>query len=186
MEKMIFVGYVLVCLICYVSCGDIGNGTDSESRVFNLEKIIATMGTKNTTKRQEEDTMVTIMREKLHIPKLESRLDWLEVTLAGRMCQIGSSGCNSAWDCGMDDFEEDGDDQIYTNPEDITFSPPFAKTPTVRIAMSSAYMRADDEVDLYGWSFRVEDVSKNGFKFIAVMKDRKFYNIRGVWIACSV
>ena len=51
---------------------------------------------------------------------------------------------------------------------------------------AAVMLSGGDGEDYYGWDFNALSVTSTGFEFEAVMRDRKFSGIWGIWIACTI
>jgi len=132
----------------------------------------------------------TLFASKEKVDAFEGRVAAIEgLNLEDRLCQIGQAGCWSESGCGMTGFKDTSgsswQDKSYKGQ--VTFPKPFSKKPSVQLAMHAAKMWTgkDPKEDQYGWDFNALSVSSTGFEFEAVMKDRYFSGILGIWIACT-
>jgi len=135
------------------------------------------------------DHLKTLFPSKEEVALVEGRVAAIEgLNLGDRLCQIGQAGCWSQSACGMTGYEDTGSSryQDKSYKQQVTFPKPFSKKPSVQLAMHAAVMvSGGDGEDYYGWDFNALSVTSTGFEFEAVMHDRKFHGILGIWIACT-
>jgi len=122
------------------------------------------------------------------VTAVDSRVAAIEgLNLGDRLCQMGQTGCWSQSACGMTGFSDGSGSTKISYKKEVTFPRAFATTPSVEVAMHAAELYSPVEGgDWYGWDFKANRVTSTGFEFEAVMDDRKFGGIKGIWIACTI
>jgi len=136
----------------------------------------------------DENALIDHLKTLFASKAVEGRVAALEgLNLGDRLCQVGQAGCWSESACKMTGFDDASGWQDTSYKEQVTFPKPFSKKPSVQLAMHAAKMWTgkDPKEDQYGWDFNALSVSSTGFEFEAVMKDRYFSGILGIWIACT-
>merc|ERR1712142_421958 len=122
------------------------------------------------------------------VTAVDSRVAAIEgLNLGDRLCQMGQTGCWTTSACGMTGFSDGSGSTKISYKKEVTFPRAFATTPSVEVAMHAAELYSPVEGgDWYGWDFKANRVTSTGFEFEAVMDDRKFGGIKGIWIACTI